>query len=260
MPSPKINAGAPCWIDLMTSDIEQAKEFYGELLGWTFQSGDEEKYGGYVMAFKDGKSVAGLMQKQEDMADMPDVWSTYLLTEDADATAAAVSENGGQVFMPPHTVPDQGRMAIFGDPSGAAIGAWEAGAHKGYEVAAEPGAPGWHELHTNNYPAAVEFYQKAFGWDTTTMADSPEFKYTTLGAGNDSVAGIYDAAADLADGAPSSWHVYFVVDSTGDSVTVATNSGAQVLTPAEDTPFGRMATLADASGAVFKLIQNMPQG
>ena len=80
MPTPDHTNGAPCWIDLMTSDAEKAKAFYGELFGWTFETGDQEKYGGYIMAAKDGKSVAGIMQKQEDQAGLPDVWSTYLRT------------------------------------------------------------------------------------------------------------------------------------------------------------------------------------
>ena len=48
----------------MTSDTGKAKAFYGELFGWTFETGDQEKYGGYIMAAKDGKSVAGMMQNR----------------------------------------------------------------------------------------------------------------------------------------------------------------------------------------------------
>ncbi len=50
MPTPDHTNGAPCWIDLMTSDAEKAKAFYGELFGWTFETGDQEKYGGYITA------------------------------------------------------------------------------------------------------------------------------------------------------------------------------------------------------------------
>ena len=75
----------------MTSDAEKAKSFYGALFGWTYQTGDEEKYGGYITAWKDGKSVAGLMQKQEDQGAWPDMWSTYLRSEDAAATVKAAT-------------------------------------------------------------------------------------------------------------------------------------------------------------------------
>ena len=159
MPTPDITPGAPCWIDLMTSDPDQAKRFYGELFGWEFQTGDQEKYGGYITAAKNGKSVAGIMQKQEDQAGMPDMWSTYLRTDDAAATAAAVTANGGQVYMEPMDVPEQGHMAFFGDASGAAIGVWQPREMRGYELVAEPGTPAWHELHTKDYATAVKFYR-----------------------------------------------------------------------------------------------------
>ncbi|WP_233496574.1 VOC family protein [Renibacterium salmoninarum] len=54
MSTPSIPAGAPCWIDLMTSNPEKSQDFYAKLFGWTYETGDEEKYGGYTMAFKDG--------------------------------------------------------------------------------------------------------------------------------------------------------------------------------------------------------------
>jgi predicted enzyme related to lactoylglutathione lyase len=54
--------GAPCWMDLMTSDEGRAREFYGELFGWTAGEGSAE-FGGYFMFLRDGVPVAGAMQK-----------------------------------------------------------------------------------------------------------------------------------------------------------------------------------------------------
>jgi predicted enzyme related to lactoylglutathione lyase len=236
MPSPEITPGAPCWIDLMTSDIAKGRQFYGELFGWEYETGDEEKYGGYTTARKNGKTVAGLMQKDEDQAGMPDVWSTYLRSDDAEATAAAVTANGGQVFMPPMDVPEQGHMAIFADASGAAIGIWQPREMKGFELVAEPGAAAWHELHTKDYDDAVKFYQDVFAWETDVMSDTPEFRYTTLGAGDAAKAGILDASGYLPAEVPSSWHTYFAVESTDAAVAKAVAMGATVIDPAEDTP------------------------
>ena len=255
MPSPEITPGAPCWIDLMTSDIAKARQFYGELFGWEYETGDEEKYGGYTTARKNGRTVAGLMQKDEDQAGMPDVWSTYLRSDDAEATAAAVTANGGQVYMPPMDVPEQGHMAVFGDAAGAAIGIWQPREMRGYELVGEPGAAAWHELHTKDYDAAVKFYQEVFGWDTDVMSDKPEFRYTTLGAGYAAKAGILDASGFLPADVPSSWQTYFAVESADASVEKAVSMGATVIDAAQDSPFGRLATLADPTGALFKIIQ-----
>ena len=257
MPTPDITSGAPCWIDLMTSDTEKAKSFYNALFGWTYETGDQEKYGGYITASKDGRLVAGIMQKQTDMGAMPDVWSTYMRTDDIKATTEAAAAHGGQVLLEPMDVPEQGIMAMYGDSSGAAIGAWQFGEMKGYEVAAESGAPAWHELLAKDYESAVSFYQSVFGWETAVMSDTPEFRYTTLGAGDDAKAGIMDAAGFLPEQVPSMWSVYFAVDNTDATVEQATALGATVMEAAEDTPFGRLATLSDPTGAVFKVIQNM---
>ncbi len=255
MPKPEITAGSPCWIDLMTSDTEKAKSFYNALFGWTYETGDEEKYGGYITASKDGKLVAGIMQKQEDMAGMPDLWSTYLRTDDINATTEAAAANGGQVYLEPMEVPEQGVMAMYGDSSGASIGAWQFGEMKGFEVAAEAGSPAWHELLSKDYDSAVSFYRNVFGWETEVMSDTPEFRYTTLGSGNDAKAGIMDASGFLPEQVPSMWSVYFTVADTDATVEKALSLGATVTQAAEDTPFGRLATLTDPTGAVFKVIQ-----
>jgi uncharacterized protein len=257
MPTPKIENGSPCWIDLMTANPEQSKDFYQQLMGWTYETGDEEKYGGYIMAFKDGRPVAGLM-KNDGQSGYPDVWSTYLRVEDINAAAEAAAASGGQVYMPPMEVPEQGHMALFGDAGGAAIGAWQFGDMTGFEAHDESGAPVWHELQTRDYAAAVKFYQDVFGWQTDVMSDTPEFRYTTLGAGDDARAGIMDAAAFLPEGVPSNWQVYFGVENVDAAIETALGLGGRLLQPAEDTPFGRMATLADPTGAVFRINEVHP--
>ncbi|WP_125615248.1 VOC family protein [Specibacter cremeus] len=250
-----IPVGAPCWIDLITSDLAGAKSFYHDLFGWTYETGDEEKYGGYVMAFKDGLPAAGLMQNPGTDDGYSDMWSTYLRVANLDDSVASVTANGGVVYMPPMDVPEQGRMAMLGDAAGASFGLWEFGGHEGFQAHDISGAAGWHELHTKDYPAAVAFYQKALGWQTSVVADSADFRYTSLGEGPAALAGIYDAAADLPDAVPSNWQVYFQVDDTDATIAKAVAGGATVVVEAEDTPFGRIAGLTDPTGAMFKLTQ-----
>jgi len=252
MPAPEIAPGAPCWIDLMTSDPDRAREFYTRLFGWTYQTGDQDKYGGYIMAFRNGQPVAGMMQNG-GQSGYPDVWTTYLRTEDIDAVADAAGRSGGQVFMPPMDVPEQGRMAMIGDAGGAAVGVWQFGGHTGFQVHGEAGAPVWHELHARDYERTVTFYQDVFGWTTEVMSDTPQFRYTTLGAGGQAAAGIMDAAGFLPEGVPAGWQVYFGVDNADAAIEAAVSLGAQLIQPAEDTPFGRVAALLDPTGAAFKL-------
>ena len=51
--------GAPCWVDLFTSDPDKGRAFYEELFGWTSEDAGEE-YGGYVNFSKDGRLVETL--------------------------------------------------------------------------------------------------------------------------------------------------------------------------------------------------------
>ena len=90
--------GAPCWIDLFTSDPDRSRAFYGELFGWTSEDAGPE-YGGYINFSKDGVLVAGCM-RNDGSAGTPDVWSVYLAIDDAEATVDAATAHGGQVIVP----------------------------------------------------------------------------------------------------------------------------------------------------------------
>ena len=41
-----IPVGAPIWLDLSTSDLDRAADFYGALFGWTVLKGSQEMFGG----------------------------------------------------------------------------------------------------------------------------------------------------------------------------------------------------------------------
>jgi predicted enzyme related to lactoylglutathione lyase len=243
--------GAPCWIDLFTTDTEKSGAFYRDLFGWTAESAGEE-YGGYINFSKDGARVAGCM-RNDGQAGTPDAWSVYLATDNAKAVTDAAVEFGGQVVVPAMEVMELGSMAVLTDPGQAAIGAWQPGLHKGFGVIAEPGTAAWFELHTREYDASVRFYREVFNWDTHVAGDVPGFRYTTLGEGDDRLAGIMDASEFLPEGAPSKWSVYFLVENTDAALAKVAELGGTVVTPGEDTPFGRLAEVADPTGATFKL-------
>ena len=57
-------SGTPNWLDIGVPDIARAKEFYSALFGWEYQEGPAET-GGYNLATKNGKPVAGVMQNPE---------------------------------------------------------------------------------------------------------------------------------------------------------------------------------------------------
>src|SRR3954452_20971235 len=107
--------GVPSWIDIGTSDVQGAADFYGALFGWEAPEGPPET-GGYRVAMVRDRAVAGIGGQQNPG---PPVWATYIAVEDADEALARALTAGGQVLLPAMDVLDAGRMAVFSDPQGA---------------------------------------------------------------------------------------------------------------------------------------------
>lgn len=249
-------SGTPCWIDLFTSDTDRAAAFYSGVFGWTAEQTPAE-YGGYVNFMKNGVMIAGMM-RNDGSAGMPDAWTTYLSVPDAKAAAEAAVAAGGQVHMEPMQVMELGTMGMVADPGGAAIGLWQPGLHQGYGLVGEPGTPYWHELHTRDYTAALDFYRTVFGVETMTMSDADDFRYTQLAVDGVGYAGVMDGSAFLPDGVPPAWQTYILVEDADAAVAAGVDLGGAVLNAPEDTPFGRLAALTDPTGAVIKLASGVP--
>ena len=245
--------GAPCWVDLMTSDTQRSRAFYSELFGWTADEPNAE-FGGYFNFRKDGVLVAGCMARDSGNP-MPDAWSVHLATDDAAKTLEMAIAHGGRVMIEPMHVGELGTMAAVIDPGGAVVGVWKPRLHKGFGVLAEPGAPSWFELHTRDHTTAVAFYRSVFRWETTTIGDSDEFRYTVMRDpdGEGELAGIMDASTFLPAGVPSHWSIYWDVDDVDAAVARVKALGGSVVDDAQDTPYGRLATVTDPAGAQFKL-------
>ncbi|WP_298806107.1 VOC family protein [uncultured Pseudokineococcus sp.] len=237
-------AGTPCWIDVAVSDVRASSDFYAAVLGWDVAEPDEQ-HGGYVIASVDGAAAAGIGPKQDP--DAPSAWTLHLATDDADATAAAAVEHGGVVLLPPGDVGPLGRLAVLADPTGATVGLWQAGTHIGCGVVDAPGGLVWEDLRSPAPDIARAFYAGVFGYSTEGVDMAPE-DYTTfaLPAG-DPLGGI----GGLMGADAPHWLVYLGVEDADAAAAAAEASGGRVVSPAVDTPFGRMAVLADPDGAVF---------
>lgn len=254
----KAPAGAPCWVDLWTSDVEGSRVFYSELFGWHAEAPSEE-FGGYFMFTRDGVPVAGGMGDMGDAA-ANDSWKIYLAAPDIDELVAR-GERGGATFMfPPEPVADLGRQTVFADPSGAVTGAWQAGSFSGFTTLDEPGTPCWFELHTADFETARDFYADVFSLRPEMLGDSPDFRYATLRSGDGAeVAGIFDASERLAEGEGSHWLVYWQVYDVAAATARVRELGGRVLEDASDSPYGVIATVADPSGARLRL-RSSPAG
>ena len=241
--------GTPSWVDVSSPDLPASRAFYNGLFGWEALEGGPEA-GGYTMFQKRGKNVAGLGPIM--MEGQPPTWTTYVTVDDADATAAKVTAAGGTVIVAPMDVLDVGRMAMFLDPTGAAVAVWQPRAHAGAQLANEAGTFTWNELQTRNTDAAKVFYGAVFGWGAhSTEGTMP---YTEWKRGDDTVGGMMDMPGEIPAEVPASWLVYFAVDDCDATVDRAAKLGGATLMAPMDVEPGRFAVLSDPSGAVFAVI------
>jgi uncharacterized protein len=243
--------GTPCWVDLGTPDIPKAISFYTSQFGWQAELGAPEM-GGYSVATLGGRNVAGIGPIMGP-AGTPSAWTTYFASADADATAARITAAGGQLLAEPMDVMEQGRLVIAADVTGAAFGIWQGRNHTGVEVANTPGAFTWSEHMSSDFEGAKAFYAAVFGYEYGDMS-SDGFSYATMLINGQQVVGGIGGYPDGAGGQPAQWSVYFGTADTDKAVATATGNGGRVVRAASDSPYGRMAVVADYEGAVFSLI------
>ncbi|OQO90184.1 glyoxalase [Saccharomonospora piscinae] len=243
--------GTPCWVDLMVADPRMAMDFYGALFGWNFaDQGDEA--GNYLLCSIDDFVVTGVGGMPPDQPSPP-VWTTYLATSDVDDTAARVRQAGGQLMVEPMDVMSEGRMAMAADPTGAVFGLWQAGRTIGAQLTGTPSALVWNECMTRDFATAKGFYTDVFGYAAEDMSDE-QFTYAALLVGDRYVGGVGELPADVPADVPPHWMTYFGVADTDAAVARVGDLGGSVVTAPFDTPYGRMAAVADNQGVAFSVI------
>ncbi|MEU9142336.1 VOC family protein [Streptomyces sp. NPDC048349] len=251
--------GAPCWVDAMFADVEAAKTFYGDVLGWTFGESSSE-YGNYTQAYSDGQAVAAVVPPMPG-ADAPSQWCLYLHSPDVAATADKVTSNGGEVLMGPMQVGDFGSMLIAKEPSGAVFGVWQPGEHKGFEKMGAAGAYAWAEVFTREPAKADSFLPKVFPYSAQQMdaGDAPDaagmdFKVFCVGGPENPVLGRMKMGDEFPPEIPSYIQVYFGVPNCDEAVEKAKKHGGKLHFGPMDSPFGRFAAVTDQQGAAFAVI------
>jgi len=243
--------GTPSWVDLGTPDIDATVAFYSGLFGWQIEEGPPEA-GGYRMCMLGDKPVAGMGPLMGE--GQPSAWSTYVSVADADATAKAVDAAGGMTFVPPMDVLTVGRMAVFADPTGAAISIWQPRDHAGAGLVNEPNTFCWNELVVRDGAKATPFYEQVFGWKAVDSG-MEGMTYTLFDNGGEQIAGMLEMDDSFPAQVPNHWMVYFAVDDCDAAVEKLTSLGGKVMMPASDSPVGRMAACLDSTGAAFSVIK-----
>ncbi len=243
--------GIPCWIDVMTPDVQAAQQFYSQLFGWQFADHGPQ-YGGYHLAASQGRPVAGLgpvMREGE-----PTVWSTYFATDDIALTSDRIRQAGGTMMVEPMEVPQMGHMAIAVDPQGAVFGLWQASGMIGMQRFNEDNAPVWNDLHTTDVEKASQFYAHVFGFTVgdSHMPGRQDYRtFTVEGEGRGGITALEDAPAEV----PPHWLSWIMVADADATAQAATERGATLVAPPFDAPWGRSAIFTDPWGATLAVMQ-----
>jgi predicted enzyme related to lactoylglutathione lyase len=115
----------------------------------------------------------------------------------------------------------------------------------------------WVELATSDQAAAKKFYTSLFGWTADDSPMGPGAFYTMFRLNGKDIGGGYTLMPDqVAMHVPPNWLVYVAVESADAAVAKAKQLGGNVLAgPLDVMEYGRMAVIADPTGAVFAVWQ-----
>lgn len=238
------------WRELLTTDVDGAKGFYGELLGWRYAKMDMPDGSVYWIVQAGDARVGGLMKKPEEVQ-APSYWSAYVSVDDVDAAVARAKARGGQSPMPTMDIPGVGRMAVILDPWGAC--SWAFKSEQGDIPMTERPKPGefcWESLSATDLEQAKAFYQDVYGWKAS------EFNgMTVFGVGEGMENQVADAMA-APPGAPAYWASHVVVPSVADARARAQRLGGKVLVEEIAVPnIGLISIVQDPQGATISLFQ-----
>ena len=112
------------WNELMTRDVERAKKFYAETIGWSFDDMPMPAGSGtYWIAKMGDQPVAGIFDiSGPEFGPVPESWMAYIAVDDVDARVKKALAAGAKQMKPTFDVPGVGRIAILMEPGGAGIG------------------------------------------------------------------------------------------------------------------------------------------
>ncbi|MBG1233457.1 VOC family protein [Aestuariivirga litoralis] len=239
------------WHDLMTPDVEAAKKYYADVVGWTYSPQMPE----YTVVETQKLGVGGIMATPVNLKGMPPFWSGYIYTPDVDAACAKAKSLGGVVHREPWDVPGVLRMAVLGDPTGANFNIMSPLSTEERKVpeVGSLGTIGWNELHAGDLNKAWDFYSKMFGWTKgMTMPMGEHGDYQVFQIDGQDAGGMMKKF----DAMPMAvWAYYFWVDGVDAAITRLTKGGGKVLMGPHQVPGGFWIVNAqDPQGAFFSLL------
>jgi predicted enzyme related to lactoylglutathione lyase len=243
------------WYELMTTDVDAARDFYTDVVGWNAQNALPPGTP-YTLFLAGANSVGGLMQLQEESNRGGGLarWLGYVEVGDIDAATDQVAALGGIVYLPPTSIGDISRFAVVADEQKAlfALISWLKPRAESPVTPRTNGRIGWHELFADDCERAAKFYGDLFGW-RKSIANSGELgTYQLITSRGQTIGGIMTKPPALP--APF-WLHYFTVSDIDAAASRVTAGGGQIINGPAQAPDGSwIIQCTDPQKATFALI------
>ena len=248
------NHGRFSWYELLTTDMEAAKAFYANVVGWGTQ--DASAPGNAYTFFTINKApVSGMMNLPDEVKKRggSQCWIGYVGVTDVDAAVARVRQLGGSVYLPPTDIPEVSRVSVVTDPQMTTIALvkWLTPHEEPPSAWGAPGRVGWHELLAADGGQALAFYSEIFGWQVAGTEAGAEGSYQLIAHGGQTLGGIFTKPAMVT---LPFWLFYFGVDDIDAAAERVRAGGGKILEGPGEVPGGWIARCEDPQGAMFALM------
>ncbi|HEU4617427.1 MAG TPA: VOC family protein [Gammaproteobacteria bacterium] len=236
------------WHELATPDSESAHDFYSDVLGWRKEAWEDDP--SYSMFAAQTGPLGGAVE----LRGAGPHWLPYIASDDIDATVNEAQELGATLIQDVTTIPNGSKYAILADPYGARFAVYGPGAEPAAEKAPEPGEFSWHELATEDWRAAFDFYSRLFGWETLAEHDmGPMGVYLIFGRDGRQLGGVFNKGEQGRPG-DAYWLAYVRVPNVHEAAETVKSRGGSVVAGPMEVPGGDwIAQCVDPHGALFAI-------
>lgn len=263
-----MSPGQVVWFEFGTTDLTTVTDFYGPLLGWSFEVDPDSSIDGRTYTRILGPGAPWPMGAIQQGDTGGESLNLSVLSADVHDDVEKLIALGAQVLVPATAVGDVTVFARLADPRGNVLSLFSRGEsakladrakateEQMQQAAAAPqaGAMAGFEIGTTDAQATMAFYTAAFGWrfeEDKTAGSRPYFRVYT-GAEWPS-GGLWDHGSQR-DGADYAMPTFLVSDVAAVTDAAAQQSAVQVEYGPEASPDGLvLSRIVDSRGNRFGL-------
>jgi len=149
----------------------------------------------------------------------------------------------------------RGRQAVFADPEGAVFGVLASSSGDPSDSLAAPGEWIWSSLHAQDPDKDAAFYQALFGYDVFDVPSDDGLDHVILSTDDYARASINALPSHSSRRHPHWLNFVRVVDAVDVAAKAVALGGRVLVEPHIDRHGGKVAVVADPTGATFGLME-----